>query len=507
MMGSAAHAESIPEVPVAVPASQPFPVGVTRVLQWAAIAGASLIALYPFVPAEWVTAMDPYLRQPFVIQITHQNVLKVFILTWSLEGYVQHLVVWALLPAVLTAVCRAAATRLSPDPLAPSSSRLRWWAIAAFGVAFFLVTPVDYALNARFGDGPGLPAQVVHGDIFGAEVATMHLAHLCYWLGAKVIHSFTGQDAFLLMDIIVGVGFFVAMHSIAVSLAENIWERWLLFFGLSASGAAVMFCGYVETTQVELCAIAWYCAAAVRVAQEPEGSSLTAARLSATGAVGLACIAHGAGVLLLPSLAVLLTSPGGFLKRLRRLVSGDVQLMGWIAVGLPFLLIVVGPFYSRGDLGNGDGGADHILFVPMHFDYSQPVSGMVYYAMFSWWHLLEISNAVWLTASAAAPLLVAGLLLKRREPLSPEARRMIQALGVATLSCAVIPLAWNHDYGMWGDWNIATCYLFPLNVVGWVLFVTLARPYVRSARFYVGTVAPLVVIQLGAALGLYLQFR
>lgn len=78
-------------------------------------------------------------------------------------------------------------------------------------------------------------------------------------------------------------------------------------------------------------------------------------------------------------------------------------------------------------------------------------------------------------------------------------------LGLSALATASIPILWNHDFGMWGDWNLSATYLFPLNIFAWIIFVFTLRKHQSKKKF--NTIAQLILIQALILLGLYLQFK
>jgi hypothetical protein len=64
---------------------------------------------------------------------------------------------------------------------------------------------------------------------------------------------------------------------------------------------------------------------------------------------------------------------------------------------------------------------------------------------------------------------------------------------------------WDFDFGIWGDWNIASCYLMPLTMLGWTAFTMAARGG-EARGLFVGLAVPMLLVQGLLALGIVLQF-
>ena len=68
-------------------------------------------------------------------------------------------------------------------------------------------------------------------------------------------------------------------------------------------------------------------------------------------------------------------------------------------------------------------------------------------------------------------------------------------LFVAALFCAAVPLLWNHDFGMWGDWNLATCYAAPANIFCWAALLSAVDHQTEPSREYLNLALPVLIIQ------------
>jgi hypothetical protein len=484
---------------------------------WAvAIAAAAL--LYRLVPPDLTVAHDPLTGQPF--KFNRCNLYQVpLVLTWGLEGFRSapfELVAAA--AVVLVGLCAYPWRQVTPV----SATKLRALAVprlsragaialaAALGVLASIVLRVSYPV--LFGDAPDLVVQIEDGMTFAADAATTQLFQLARWLLEACFHDGSGLHAAIAVDYAAVAAFAGALASFAWTVGRGPAERVLLFFGTAAAGCTTMFFGYVETTQVESTAMALYFAAAAAAITGPRAGRASPARVAAFAALGLAVTAHAAGILLLPSALLLVVDvfarPRAPVRELAaRAVTIDNVAALVLLIAAPFVLSVYLPFYAHGDFGNVSGGADHIRWVPATIDYASRPSNWVYYSRFSAWHLADIANAVFVAAPLALPLGAATLALRRRagDALDHDERSVLALLGCVAAACAAIPLFWNHDYAIWGDWNISATYLFPLHVLTWTAFVVASRRFERGLAFYLGVAAPMLAAQAIAWLGLLAQ--
>jgi hypothetical protein len=134
--------------------------------------------------------------------------------------------------------------------------------------------------------------------------------------------------------------------------------------------------------------------------------------------------------------------------------------------------------------------------------------------MLSRLHAIDLSAALLAAAPLAMPLMAIAVALRQR------AARLWQhsdaglhlVLLVAAVGSASVVLVWVFDFGMWGDWNIVTCYLLPTQVYAWTVFTDAMRQCAdntpgRQRDWSLTLVLPLVLVQLALALGLWLQFH
>jgi hypothetical protein len=287
----------------------------------------------------------------------------------------------------------------------------------------------------------------------------------------------------------------------------------MLFFGGLIVGYAVLFVGYVETTQVELAAMALFFGAGAKALRADAAGPRLAWVAACVSAASFAFMAHGAGVLLLPALVFFMVKAKPRYEVGRRrlwslLFPALMAVLFVLLVVVPYVLLIARPFYFKGVFGNLGGGGDHIMFVPWRIVYGLPKSRFVNYNMLSTLHVADVNSAFILGAPFSVPLLLYGraLLLKRRRRLHAVESRILWFLALAAAACLAVPLVWNHDFGMWGDWNLAVCFLFPLNLFSWALFVYATRGVFRGSFPRLCVALPLAGAQLVLAFGILFQF-
>lgn len=463
------------------------------VIVWTGLALALLGVVVALVlsPAEAFHGVSP-LGDVITLRRGHETYLP-FDATWALSAIRETpaRALGAILLGTLVLVGLARLPSVRARPLRAGS----YWTVGLAMGALALALPVDHERNTTLGDGLTLATNVGRGMTFGAEIGTSELMVAMVRLFAQ-LGEHDGLVALRALDAIVAVIFGASAVLLADGAARTVRGRAVLTFGLLAAGTTIQLMGYVETTMLELGALALYLGAAAHVVG-PLRQRPSAGPLAFTG-LGLATIAHGAGPLALPSVAAL-TFAGGRVDR-RRLAHHAVLFVCCVCV--PFLFVVA-PRWLANDLGNADGGGDHIRFVPAELDWAHPPSNMVYYTRFSGLHLADVANALLLGAPIALPVLLGLVSLGRLA--RPSA--YVVALLVAAAFTVVIPLFWNHDFGMWGDWNLATTYLFPLHALSWVWLVQVLErcdPGPRATGLVVGALGALQMVGLvGLVLQLY----
>jgi hypothetical protein len=377
-------------------------------------------------------------------------------------------------------------------------------------VACFLLR-VDYGRNATFGDGTWLPVCVGVGDVAAAEVLTSHLFILLRQLFDLLRSGPNGVAAVCAASCLGGGVFAAALFLFADAVGVDRFEKVFLFLGGLGAGYTAMFLGYVETTQIVLAGMALFLACAARAFRADRTPARLVCTAAALAAASFAFLAHGGAMLLAPAVLYLLCcARAGLGDRQRRLCRALPAVAALLFVGLvvlPYFFLVTRPHFLAGDFGNLGGGGDGVMFVPWTITYGLPKSPHVYYTMASKAHLSEIASAYLVAAPLSLPFLAAGAVFwrRRRRLLAGRERRLVALLAVAAAGCAAVPLVWNHDYGMWGDWNIAASYLFPWNLLAWTWFVVTSRGLFRHDRARRWFMSSLLAAQVVMAGGILLQ--
>lgn len=489
-MSAPARAGAAPSAPVAAGGRLTWP---AVIVAGGALTGIAAVTLGVMQEASRFHARNPVTGRTILLHRGHGPGARMpFDGAWALEG-LRAAPLLAFAGVVVAAGLLLWALARAPEGRARRWPLATWIGLGAAGAIASALLPVSYALNIRLGDGATLPENIGRGQTFGAELLTSQLMGLsvqaCAALG---IHdAVTGIRVVDGACALVLAGSVAALADAATSTTRG---RWLVLIGVLTSGASFQVMGYVETTVVELAAIALYMGAAAQILGAHRPGPLAAP--TAWLGLGIAAMAHGAGALLLPS-AALMVAPRlrPFAPAMQRHVTLFVTL-----VVMPFLFIVA-PRWLADDLGNADGGGDHVRFVPADFDRVDPPSPVLYYGRFEALHWADLGNAMFV-AAPLVPLLVLALPLAGR---LARPSRLVRMLAVASAFAYVIPLLWNHDFGMWGDWNLASTYLFPVHLTGWVWLVqTLERcPTERRAASVI--VASALTFQLTGLTALALQ--
>jgi hypothetical protein len=478
----------------------------------------SAFVLIPELPPSFSLAVNPSSHLPYNILRSHGTVTRLDLL-WGFIGLRSIPAALRVIIAVLVASLSLAPfprVPLKPGGIPVTRSRLReilkitGITIAMTGLFYLLRFP--YTVTRMFGDGGTIPGDLQSGMLFPAELLNCYYLIAIHQVGTLLAPSFTYLDAGIWGSSLAGGVFTALVWFFSEKWSWTPAERIVLTAGILCAGYSAMFFGYVETTHLELTLLMaftlcsfFYIAAETRHARWRREIVLLSV-------LSMALLAHGAGCALIPA-ALLLAAAGnpeekGTLFRFNRNVISAKRIIAIVAIILiPYYQFLVEPFFMRGNFGNITGGADGIMFVPFTFDYANPVSPLVSYSMFSFWHLADITSAFVVAAPLSIPIAAvsAWSFYSRRHEYSRRERQFLGVLAVTALASLLVPLTWNHDWGMWGDWNIAAAYLFPLNCFAWVAFIAVHRPIGFSRRDIWGIALPLVLVQALFALGLVVQ--
>ncbi len=504
----------MPEIQPVTEGAPKFPVAL-RFFQLFLLLLAVLFLVAPWFPTAWFVVRD---GSGALVQFDrgHGNWMPLNLL-WGTLGWVK--IPWAfraLTAAAVALLCfrPGAAAAAAPGAAPGVITRRRLLGSVVLGLSCglgFALFHVDPAINRTFGDGSSLALEIrAAGYVFPAEVLTMHLFNAVENLAVTV---FGGRNDPIFTPLVTvcgsGAVFAWAIASVALLLGRDRVERFFLFAGPVLAGALTQFFGYIETTFLVLTAMALFFASAAWMLRADATAARRRRLMLVFGAVCLAMLAHGAGVVLLPATALLVCLVDRGKVGLRRLlVLKDPRIaLGFVAIVLvPYFLLFVRPFVLNRSFAvdNLHGGADRFNFVPWHYESARAVSRYVYYSMLSWRHGLDIGMGFLVAAPLAVPMALVACVLRppgKFQPGAPE-REMFMVAVLAAAAAVSIPLLWQMDFGGWGDWNIVTAYLYPLQFLGWYAMLLARRNGPMPTR---AVLVPALIVQIAMWTGLWLQ--
>jgi hypothetical protein len=193
-------------------------------------------------------------------------------------------------------------------------------------------------------------------------------------------------------------------------------------------------------------------------------------------ALSLAIAAHGQMLLLLPSYGILLLA--AWYKGQRRVI-----LPALILVPLPSVILLVVAFL-RPDLiigglyGDALGGADG-MFVPLFMTEGE----YEHYTLFSVEHIIEIINAMLVTAPLALILLAPALFAAWRRRREWE----VWLLATVAVGAILFIFLWNADLGMQNDWDLFTPPFLLLLLSGVLLWPSEIKS--KGGKIWIGLMA------------------
>jgi hypothetical protein len=486
-----------------------------------ACVGAALlwVALYPFIPVRDLLEMRTD-GTPLPLIRGHRTTVP-FHLAWWSEGWRWAALPWRLAPALLVGLSLWGAWRHRRGASGERSRRFGWLAgllITAVGALLFWSGRVAVPIMLTYGDSIALIRQIATANwVFPAEPLMMHLFNAVSRCLSALRGTADGVLAGQLTAIACGVLFLASLWTLALERTRQRREALLLFAAYACTGTATQFFGYIETTLLQTAALAGFLAAAAWTLRAERNESRNGALLATHACMGVLLCAHAAGVALLPALLALwcvLAQRARHRGELRSLWRWQPVASVILGIVVPWIALVWLPFYRHGNFGNSAGGGDGFRFVPWDIEAARLSSDYVYYAMLSRLHAIDLSAALLAAAPLAMPLMAIAVALRQR------AARLWQhtnaglhvVLLVAAVGSASVVLVWDFDFGMWGDWNIVTCYLLPTQVYAWTVFTDAMRQCAdntpgRQRDWSLTLVLPLVLVQLALALGLWLQFH
>ncbi|MBN1331488.1 hypothetical protein JW978_01215 [Candidatus Dojkabacteria bacterium] len=497
------------------------------VLIFANLLAAFSIIVLSLVPIENLIGKDPITGDYFLFYKTH-GFKTTFNLAWGIYGYrtlqlrYLFLLFFSIAGFSIGQLSYPKFFKRIYDKLS-NISKINLNIKAQYLLGLFIVLLVlvllrtDPVKNAYFADGSQLPREIREGMIFAAEILTTFE----YVIFDKFLSSFyptlTASMSIEISAIFNGLIYVPAVYFLSRILAKKKQDFLLLFLGIISTIPIINFLGYIETTSLCLAMIAAYILFGLEYLRKTEIKYF----MLSSAALTLAILAHTGAILLAPSFGLLYLK--GNLQKFKKadiskLIFNPIKaaVIGGLVL-LPLLLISYNLFYAKGNVGNLQGGGDGIQFVPLSFDYANPVSQFVYYDMISLWHFIDIAWVIALSATFLIPVSVIYLLAHFRKINKKAILDMIwnpsylHFLLLTSLFTFLVPLLWNHDFGVWGDWNISATFMFPSQVLTWYLATQLLdklkskqeMPQIRVILIKIN----MILMQLLFFFGLYLQLK
>jgi hypothetical protein len=495
-----------------------LPVQVLHFLKAIVVLFCIAIVVIPELPKEFFIAHHPISHQPYFFLRSHVFAAQ-FYLLWAFIGFFSIVlpirigIVGVILLLTFVPVSLPNGKRLS---LISEKMKSKFWLLiiitGLLSTCFFYLAKTSFVNNMSFADVATLPGFIEQGVIFPAEVLTCYFFQIIQLLVSVAIPTFESLDAIILANCIAGGIFVVCVLILVRSLSRGVVNNALLVIGIIGSGYVLTFFGYVETTELELVSMAGFFASALRANVQESQEKKNFWEVIALIFASLAFMVHAAGILLLPAVILMLMRSfdgkwKSFINGLSSLVTPRNLVLIFVILLLPYYLLIGKPFYLHGDFGNASGGADNIMFVPLHMDYANPPSKFVYYSMFSTWHFFDILCTMLLACPFTIPLLISSLYLTRRYRIlfTIIEKRLFWITGSGAFFCMLVPLFWNHDFGMWGDWNIAVTYWFPANLFGWIVFHAVLQRFSLTTNRAFQVLIPTILTQAVLCLGMLWQ--
>ena len=487
-------------------------------LSVACIALCVFMTVYPFIPNTALRVTHPTTGETFSFYQGHKHRTPLNLL-WAFEGLRSLHLCWRLLflGAVVLACFASSlskAFRNCPRVTYPRKAFVFGLVIVG-GLALFSFLAVPHHTTKFYGDVGTLLR--MHGTRY-VPASEMLVCHVFFFL-ADTVTRVLGRPAvllsFQLATYVGGVLFLIATYFFAVTTQEHPVKRTILFVGIATGGYVAQFFGYVESTFLGLSFAAcmlWFMAKYLR--SKPLSWHPILWLVAIMVSAFLAILSHAGMVVLAPvcllimGLDVATNTDRAFFARETLWVRVRAPVIFLLCFVLPLFFVLIEPFIMQDKLGNIRGGGDRIRFVPLHLDYASRPSRFLYYSMFSFWHFMEILCATIVAAAMGLFGVVASLVhfksVARQS--DGQSRRLILVCAFLSICCLSIPVLWNHDFGMWGDWNIATTYIFALNALGWLLLLQLTKTYDSRDQAVPWKLLPLLITQLYMLVGFMSQF-
>ncbi len=277
--------------------------------------------------------------------------------------------------------------------------------------------------------------------------------------------GFIGTDAIRIVSIVGGTAYYFALLWFVRTAFVDTAKQLLMFLVLFFSGTTLLFCGYVETYVLIPALLALFFTAGLKTIRR----ELPA--LAASGLFLLLVLFHFKSLIFAPCLLTLAFF--AYQDGQRRHV-----LVYLASLLLSLALVVILPRFSI---------LPTLGFDKLIFGLSPSESS---YTLFSWQHILDIINEVFLTAASGLILILSSLFVKSKGELRNQ--RGLLFVGAAIPGAVGMLLLLHSRLGYAADWDLFSVCGLTLTFFGAMLFSEYKE--LRTCR-----VAPIALASVGLA--------
>ncbi len=283
---------------------------------------------------------------------------------------------------------------------------------------------------------------VTGGIVSENEPFSLFLAHSTWHVLGPAGWIASGTEAYQIVSILSGIAFLIAAVVLARALSAQRNDSALILLFLITGGAMQLFFGYVENYAPFLALLVAFAATSVLTLQGKLPSLVPAIIF------GIVVTCHFGALCFLPAYGFLLAREARERRQILRAVASVVATI----VTVVAVLLLCG--YPLGELSR-------VLFAGgKHFLPLTSGVGIEEQSILSPAHLINLFNLLMLQ-SPALPLFLAILVLSpRRKVMDSGAGGMfLLILGVCGF---LFSAAVNYELGLSRDWDLASCFTFPL---------------------------------------------
>lgn len=361
--------------------------------------------------------------------------------------------------------------------------------------------------NAAFADGAFLNFHVEDGTVYPSEVLTCYVLILLTWFFTQLELTSPAYTAAHAICYVSGFLYTLAAANISTIIVKKNLYRWTLFLGILTSGVSLLFIGFIETTSLSTGLLGCYFWIVFKVIDTKRGYRRVTLQVLTLLLMGILIMAHSGMIFMTLSVAVIFARDSQQWPSLPAYLRGPLHwrslLMGTLFTVLPVAVVVYFPYYAKGIWGNVTGGGDMIKFVPWQFTADPRPSLFVYYGFLSTRHLIDLLSGMLIFVPFLPFLAGLGWNLYRMRENKPDpiCRDYWVFLGIAAGTTIIYPVAWNHDYGLLGDWNISAAYYAPTLILVWCWFMRQIESVDSDSKRWLVVAVQCVIMQIYLTFG------